>query len=113
MFWCYITKILALNNFSTDILPKFINFKGHKNISKKEFQIFKQYLTETDLTISPRLIRIQYYRFLFARNLWIALYKNSEFPSEQFLVELFNNSEKSVFKRNGRIEYILEMVKAY
>ncbi len=82
----------------------------HVRITEEEMQYFQDSLKDM-VNLSPRAIRIQYYRFLFARNLWLALNK-TEFPYKQFLDGLFDvvNSDD---KESAEIKYILEMVKAY
>jgi len=70
---------------------------------------------QLDISLNPRKIRIQYYRYLFGRNLWLKLY-NKEFPYTIFLNLLFNNEVETDYnddKLFEKVEYVVEMVKAY
>lgn len=95
------------NNDSSEETEEGTSEKEYKKMSSYEFEYFKAKLEEAN-ELSPRSIRIIFYRYLFARNLWLKLY-NEEFPYNEILNSLFGITGPY----HSKITNITSMVKAY
>lgn len=88
---------------------------GHKDITRQEFTQLLKSCDNYDIS-SPRLIRIQYYRYLLARNLWKKLYFNQQFPSDimiNSLIDTIKDSSNTSVTLTEEQNYIIDMVKTY
>jgi KAP family P-loop domain len=108
------TKANAENsNEGKNKTTKAIRMEYHKDLSPDEIDHFNECIKNEE--ISPRGIRIQYYRYLLARNLWNQLYGEG-FPYNEFLTKLLCKGSKNKKEQElipEELEYILNMVKAY
>ncbi|RXQ97409.1 hypothetical protein EO244_00540 [Ancylomarina salipaludis] len=78
-------------------------------LSEHEIELFKIELEKKE-DLSPRQIRILYYRYRLARNLWAKSHPAEQFPSEAIVTNLFLDKPK-ISEAQGKD--ILEMVRAY
>lgn len=84
-----------------------------KELNDKEKKIFVEKLKEYN-DLSPRQIRIIYYRYRLGRNLWARLNGDLNFPSEEIVSKLFSGEDKETVDSNSiGASDIIEMIKAY
>ena len=113
------------NSDDMEVIPVMADFKSesgqYRNLDKKEIAALseKVKITRNDLELTPRQIRIVVYRYLLARNLWLAFYGNLDWKTDDAITEIMRLSgfskekptdETKVF---GGLFKICQMVVAY
>jgi hypothetical protein len=90
-----------------------------QNLNESEVNTLAEKIKKTDKELTPRQIRIVVYRYLLARNLWLAMAKELEFKTDGVLGEILRLSGYSkedrtaATKINPLLFNIVRMVVAY
>jgi hypothetical protein len=94
-----------------------VNFKNDEEITANELRYFKEILKKDKYTFSPRQIKIIYYRYLLARNLWNKLNEDKALNYEVLIEAVIAKSSLSEYynlpETNDDLQEILDMVVAY
>ncbi|WP_346856330.1 P-loop NTPase fold protein [uncultured Draconibacterium sp.] len=111
------------NEDDIEIIPVMADFKSEsgqqQNLDKTEITALSEKIKLANKEITPRQIRIVVYRYLLARNLWLAFYGNLDWETDDAISEIMRLSgftkedPKAQTKVNGGLFKICEMVVAY
>jgi len=107
----------------SEVIPVMADFKSktgqQQNLDKTEIDALTSKIKITKTELTPRQIRIVVYRYLLARNLWLAFYGNLNWKTDDAIGEIMRLSGyskedvKAETKINGGLLKICQMVVAY
>ena len=110
-------------NDESEVIPVMADFKSktgqQQNLDKTEIDALTSKIKITKTELTPRQIRIVVYRYLLARNLWLAFYGNINWKTDDAIGEIMRLSGyskedvKAETKINGGLFKICQMVVAY
>lgn len=111
------------NEDDLEVIPVMADFKTEtgqqQNLDKTEIDALSGKIKLANKEITPRQIRIVVYRYLLARNLWLAFYGNLDWKTDDAITEIMRLSgftkedPKAETKVNGGLFKICRMVVAY
>lgn len=106
-----------------EVIPVMADFKSksgqQQNLDKTEIDALSSKIKISKTELTPRQIRIVVYRYLLARNLWLAFYGNLDWKTDDAISEIMRLSGfstediKAETSVNGGLFKICQMVVAY